>query len=1255
MTKDSVNLQQLNKSKQHPLTKLVKTLSAFDPADLLTVVAGLQLMPENADRSVRLEFLAHVVASINSKGFGSKPKVNLKQIEKICKCDSPGIEQIVWMEDPFNNPFTEAFTFHGGSYIVFPGIAEEPTFILRHLAKAIFLKPELFPSQQFQTEAHDILLAVLALSNEIAKRAGLERGVKPISAPRDNVFIPNYEHLTKLKQAVSFNRSELIDLFARHGVYFFSIENLILPLGNLLIDNYQINNGELLARPIVQTGDRYIVASPSMLLTVARNELIRLAIEYGVKDELVERYSAAVKNTVIESLGYINNRITSVPRPNPPDIPYFFDAFFGFDTDKAAYVALVPDSLAEYNPQEPFGCWHLDDIGVKLETRVKEIYDYVCTNLPGVNEVLFLLIIQGVGRSQMLGFNKPPEIEPLLLIGLSAGDLETITLLEGGNSLVLWKYAGASWRLKQQAEVKSFSELDKFSFYKDNGYTFYASDNNRPNLIAFAPDGAGALRQKVLRQRDFHAVTSYKSNSLKEVTSRFSTREIPIYFPKSILSRVPQLPALVVEGLALPIWIIGSELEDENQQNLRGLYSEFVETIAYWLWQFTPSLSPIIQSLAPEYSVIIIRLFLPKDKAWEHITEPQEISDEMLVELKTDSAGGILDVTISSAISALLESKDNNGERRMMQRILVGFRELIFEEEREKLSNQIISQIIDNHAPLGIKKKIFFLSLDTNPELDNAGLLPYRKVQAADEDELLDELGNYLSSVKNLKEGAIPDDKRTEVLQETVGFFYQELEKLVASLDPKGLLEYLIAYHEAIVYETEHHRLTIPTRLACFSFESEMVEKLNKEFPERQKAALASRFIIEYVATRPPDGIRPFSLSAYDRLQALASEIVTFGFESDLINFSLADLKLEMLLSGRLGTDRDQYEKARDAYMSIFTGGEIVRATRRFGHYWRKPKTATEKSALVAQFDAAATIEFGYSITELLEFFGAAMDIGRDIHPSVACLPLRELIVRLANQLGWTPERVSQALELLSLKPRSDFLKPDSPYKPADVFPWKFNRPLSYLRRPFLHRKRNGEVEILWGIRHLNAVSQYLVYLCLNGRLKATSKQMKQVMGELRNIEGEEFNDQVADLLEQNIALIVERRVKKIGNLKIKGEKGILGDIDVLAADSRRKCLIVIECKNFALARAPHEMANELTELLKGSGKEKSAVQHHQERINWVCSHLQEVLTWLRLEPTADWKVEPLIVTDYELATPHLWASAIPVVSLVELSKNLLQ
>jgi len=1247
------SLQKCYGIKQNPLTKLVKALSAYDPADLLAAVAGLQLMPENADRAVRFEVLAHAVASI--KGFGSKPSVNLKQLEKICN-NSPELMPFIWMEDPLANPFTEAFTFYGGSYIVFPGIAEESTFIWRQLTNAIFLHPEPFPDYQFARIAHQLFLAVLVLSNEIARRAGLERGVEPITAPGDNVVIPAVQRLAKLKKAVSFSWSELSNLLGIRGTSFSILEQLILPLGTVSLANYQIDNGELLARPIVQTADGFVVAIPGMLLSSARNELIRLALERGVKDELVERYSDAVWRTVVDSMDYIDNHLTPVPLPNAPNIPHFQEAIFGFDVDKAVYVALLTDSLDEYDVREPFGEWSLDGIATQLEVRIQEICEYAFTTLTGINEVLFLLVVQSFGRWRILGFNQLPEVQPFLWLSLTASALETITLLEAGQPLALWNYAWASWRLEQQAEVVSMSgELDKFHLYWKNKHSFYFSDDKRPNMIVPDLSGSGELHRELLNREDRHAVLSYNQGYVTEVISRSSTREVPIYFPKSILSRVRQPPALLVEGLALPIWIIGSELEDENQQELRGLYKEFVEAIAYWLWQFIPSLSPILQSLFLEHQVIIIQLFLLPDEAWHRITEPKDIPNQVLVNIQANSSSGILDVTISSDVSSLLERSDNSGERLIMQHILSGLRELLPSGERANLSDDVITTIIENHAPLGIKKKLLFLSLDTNPELDNSGLPRYRKVQADDEDELLDELGNYLSSVEKLKEGVIPDDKRTNVLNKTVKFFYRELEKLVASLNPEGLLKYLIAYHEAIVHEVAEHRLTIPTRLACFSSESGMVEKLSEELPERHKAALTSRFVIEYVVARPPVGIRPFSLSVYDRLQALASEIINFGFESDLINFSLADLKLAMLPSGRLGTDREQYEKTRDAYMFIFTGGEIVRATREFGRYWKKPKAATEKPTPVNQFDAAATIEFGFSITELQEVLGIAMNIGRNIHPSVAILPLKELIARLTNQLGWTRERVGQALNLLSLKPRSDFLKPDPPFKAADVFPWKFNRSLSYLRRPFLHRERNGEVEVLWGIRHLNTVSQYLIYLSLNGRLKAQSKEMKQVMGELRNIEGEKFNDQVADLLEQSKTLIVRRRVKKIGKLEIKGEKGTLGDIDVLAADSQRKRLIVIECKNFALARAPHEMANELAELFQGRGKEKSAVQHHQERVDWLCSHLQEVLTWLGLDSTANWKVEPLIVTDYELATPHLWSSPIPVVSLVELSKALLE
>jgi hypothetical protein len=107
--------------KQSALSKLAESLSVFDSADLLTKFAALQLMPENADRYFRLEVLSHVAVSIKNKGFGSKKKIKLQQLEQVCRCNSLGLDSLVSGEDPFDNSFTEAFAFIGGSYIVFPG------------------------------------------------------------------------------------------------------------------------------------------------------------------------------------------------------------------------------------------------------------------------------------------------------------------------------------------------------------------------------------------------------------------------------------------------------------------------------------------------------------------------------------------------------------------------------------------------------------------------------------------------------------------------------------------------------------------------------------------------------------------------------------------------------------------------------------------------------------------------------------------------------------------------------------------------------------------------------------------------------------------------------------------------------------------------------------------------------------------------------------------------------------------------------
>jgi hypothetical protein len=60
-------------------------ISDFDLTDLLSAVAGLQLLPANAERIVRLEAFAHLVASGNSKRLR---KVAPHTLARLCNCEA---------------------------------------------------------------------------------------------------------------------------------------------------------------------------------------------------------------------------------------------------------------------------------------------------------------------------------------------------------------------------------------------------------------------------------------------------------------------------------------------------------------------------------------------------------------------------------------------------------------------------------------------------------------------------------------------------------------------------------------------------------------------------------------------------------------------------------------------------------------------------------------------------------------------------------------------------------------------------------------------------------------------------------------------------------------------------------------------------------------------------------------------------------------------------------------------------------------
>jgi hypothetical protein len=456
-------------------------------------------------------------------------------------------------------------------------------------------------------------------------------------------------------------------------------------------------------------------------------------------------------------------------------------------------------------------------------------------------------------------------------------------------------------------------------------------------------------------------------------------------------------------------------------------------------------------------------------------------------------------------------------------------------------------------------------------------------------------------------------------------------------------MEFLIRFQEAIVRQAAFYHLSIPSRLESFRGQAQMVRHILEEGPDLATAAAASRFIIEYVATCPPQGKRKMSLSVYDRLQAIAAHIIHFGVALDLLILHIADIELAILPSGRLVMDREHYNRALASYLPVFTTHQFASANKDFERHWQENAGTVHDAKLWARIDAAATKEFGHSMTDLQIFLATAWVISENLDPGVACLPLNMYLDLLEEQLGWSREQIQHALELFALGPRQNFLVPPVPYKETEVYPWRFNRQLSYIRRPFVLRERNNVIEVLWGNRHLYRSILYLNDLCLSGRLSGPTRspEMLRLMGEFLHQRGEAFNDQVADFLTQHAApgVIVERRVKAIGNLRKR--TGPPGDIDVLVIDPGNRRIWVIECKDFAAARMPHQIANELEHLFLGQNGKKSQAE---KRTEWVRTNLVPILEWYKMKGPG-WKVEPLIVVSEDLFTPYLRRSPIRILS----------
>jgi hypothetical protein len=1213
------------------LDELKENLSSFNTADLLAKVGSLHLLPGNASRAISLDSFAHLAAAQVDQP--NAPKISRNRLRGLLRTYLGSESQPNLADDPAEQMFTEEFLFSGGSYVIFPGPGADEQDTLRWLLRAAVLRGPPLGSKEFRDAVSRVAIFCLSISNRIAQKAGIKRGESPQGYKSDEIIIPDSAQFNVGIDAVTFSRDELLQI--THGeVFFFSIvDPLSIDAGSVDLTKYSFEFGQLHHTPLVKVSDKYIVPIPSLLLVALRHRILCIAQNYDVLSELVESYQESVRTEVKELLGYLDsNQIPiKLPEPQPTN---FVEGVFTLDSDKALYVQLATDSLSDFIGEYEPSQWDVKNLNEELDERAKEVTKYLLAQNPGPGRILVLVVLQPIGRFFVAGFNDPPENS--LRLTMSASDLRTIILVEAADSLVLWKYARAHHRIRDATRVMAVGVLDEYEMYRASQHSYYFSDERRPNLLIIAPGDGLEMRKKVIEQLDPHGVPSFHAGYLVEVWS-FSGPGIPVYAPPSQLGK--QL-TLVVEGeLPIPVWVIG---KDVYKGDLRDIVARIVEALSYWLWQFQSFLAPDLLSIADNLSRFVIQVELDDIDQWKKALDgslvEQNEQDAMISSVEL--IGHVMRISLRPTAIKNWYKADNQGERKLIQELFLHMRETLepdYLEVGKMLSDVKIGEAINAIAPLGQKKQLNFLPIDRHRELDPTNLPKFRAVQEVDLAELLDIVGEYLQA-RGWKEGDIPKEKRNAALNQVVECLYRKLEAFVATLDGAELLPNLIAYQESSTREMFSRRFTVPTRLACFGQREELVKKLMKEIPEADETNLANRFLIEYIAARPPRGNHRLSLEIRDQLMALALEIINWGMLSDTVHFGLADVGFAILPSRRLGYDHEAVLKVKQAFMSSHLDDFISEAQREFVKYWdaipkREPKNIHPRE--VNDLDRVFAGEFGLTLTEITSLMADIYTIGTHQKDPAKRMPTKDLITKLSQSLVWETGKVKKGIDLLTISPRSDFLNPpDAKEKP---YPWRFNRAWSHLRRPLVSTGSESDSVTWWGNRHMIQALRYLTELCVSGRLKANSAELKRVIGRWREQEAKSFEESVANTITQitNVPAII--RFKKVKGCKMLVNGQDLGDIDVLAIAPRRHVLLAIECKDLALARTPVEIQYQLKELVFDSPDKSSTIKKHLARTNWLKNHLGEVLNQcFRIQRKGKWKVKPVLVSDSELYAPYI-------------------
>lgn len=1194
--------------KREKLGEFLDLAKRYEVHDLVSALAALQLFPQNSFWRGNLERAARQ-ATEEFDQFGSQHLTHASLVSLTSLLiDDDTVQRRGYAR------FISRACVPGG-----PFFFHEPwNRDVRH-ALSLLGRLALFPDPgglaHWQQEIVGCFSMVMQMTTSLTSCIGAKRPVLVDERETHEIVVPPDSELSVALQSVHLGKSVVEGLLYRTPLH---AEEFVCLRPNAAVSPV------VDAKPIWVDGPSGIIIAPCRLVQAALKTSSRVGIDLGVTNVLSDLARNLTMSDVTLSLSQLG--MTPIGKADgaaedPLDDTRLVRA--ALDEQKTCTI-VVADAAGSSSTQERWKTVR------SVESCPSDLLVLVEYNQGGEPSTPLPFLGTQDGR---LNLRTTPE------------ELHEVAVAEERDPLALLKFGELVARRCRLPEVTGVF-ADVFSAYIEFKHSFYASDDGTMTLEgAIGQSVHGRLDHVCAESSDVHYVQGFGNrHQVMQIEYLYCSWDIAIYTPVSAWQTSTLGPALCVEmgGEYPTIWVHCNRNAITAGEN-QAWYPQLIQASAYWVWMICKTLQRADIKVKSSPNVVSLEITLVPAAEWQVLATvlddgqrqtPEVPRIKVHTTLETGEAFLALDVSLGRAMAATLY---NNGEAVLADSLAKALWRLL-----QPVGNARKEDVVKGITSPKERRIIFLYDDSLKQRMADQSELPIRrKIQDHDVYAWIDQIHPEIIQELGLTVGRLPQELAVTTMHGLVDKCCQLFSDEVSGVDAAAFLPQAVAEHEAIVAEQYEMWQQSKTREACFYDSASYLAFVREQLVELNSSARASRFLLEYMSACPGKGARTYSTACYDKLLSLSYLIVDYLEKADAIYYFGPEGKagLDCLASGRFGFTPMSVGALFAKYLDRWASEELDRTVGDSTMTWDPSRSPTWASSTTSLIDKGMVAETGLSLLEVADTVGALFDLaaGKWVQ-----MTYDALCQEISTRLRWNSEKSRRAIDLLELNRIGDS---SAFFKEKDTGrPQKFNRERSYPRRPVLaYHGLDGKKWCVWGGRSVIQSYLFLHDLCLSGRLKCRSEEMKSLMGGIGRERGHAFTDYAA----AQLGILGFLKIVKERQLDNGSGNDDLGDVDIGAYDSQSHQLYIVECKAVAPARSSVEMAGERDHVFGDGEDDRDAfMSRHAKRVQFVESHLPELLnTWFRIVDR-EAKVSSMIVTSRALPASLVVSGSMPVMPL---------